>query len=94
MVRIGTYSPSVIRATTQYLHTSPTQPNASDFPLTPITSNNTTTEHIINEHYPQHEYMDGTIYKGHGETDLAHTNLDTFLISLDLRRLLTSLCRQ
>jgi hypothetical protein len=40
------------------------------------------------------EQNDNTTQKGHGETDLARTNLDTFLISLDLRRLLTSLCRQ
>jgi hypothetical protein len=31
--------------------------------------------------------MNGTTNKGHGETDLARTNPDTFLNGLDLRRL-------
>ena len=85
MVRIGWYSPGALRETPEYLHPSPTQPNESDVPSNTITSNNTNTEPITNT--PSTERISGENNKGHGDTDLARTNPNTFLNCPDLRRL-------
>ena len=83
-----------------HLHTNTTQPNAGDIHTTSIRHHgaNTTSEQlgIIPDALSLHPVSSQndtaqTQSKGHGETDLARTNLDTFLISLDLRRFFTSL---
>jgi hypothetical protein len=93
MVRIGGYRSCSLRETTQYLHTSPTQPYAVDLHTKSYsnTGANTNPEHtgITNrcstikiECQPSTTRQHSI--KGHGKTNLARTNLDTFLISLDL----------
>ncbi len=87
MVRIGQPRANKTCTTSTYIYPSPTYPHANNIP--PLYQSTTTTT----EHAPssvtsnrQRKYTINST-KGHGVTDPARTNLDTFLNRLDLRRL-------